>query len=68
MSGRKPAVAVARKLVELIYAMLKNKTLFTVIDDTGREQLESYHSRKNLVVSGRYYKIRQSCKSFETFQ
>jgi len=68
MSGRKAAVAVARKLVELMYAMLKNKTLFTVIDPKEKEQLESYYSRKNLVVSGRYNKIRQSCKSFETFQ
>ncbi|MDD4220609.1 MAG: hypothetical protein PHR10_10570, partial [Sphaerochaetaceae bacterium] len=46
----------------------KNKTLFTVIDPKEKEQLESYYSRKNLVVSGRYNKIRQSCKSFETFQ
>ena len=68
MGGRKAAVAVARQLVEMIYAMLKNETLFTVGDPADSKHLASYHTRKKLVVSGGYDKIRKSCKDFETFQ
>ena len=68
MGGRKAAVAVARKMVELMYSMLKNQTLFTVMDETAKEQLATYQDKKHFVASGRYNKIRQSCKQFQKFQ
>jgi hypothetical protein len=61
-------VAVARKLVEMMYAMLKNRTLFTVGDPEEKKRLASYHNTKKLVVSGGYDKIRKSCKGFQMFQ
>jgi len=68
MGGRKAAVAVARKLVEMIYAMLKNGTLFTVGDPTDIKRLASYQNKKKLAVLGGYNKIRKSCKDLKTFQ
>lgn len=64
MGGRKAAVAIARKLVVIIYSMLKNGTLFTVEDETEKEELAAYHARKHLPVIGRYNQIRQSCKDY----
>lgn len=68
MGARKAAVAVARKLVVMIYAMLKNGTLFTVGNPADSKRLATYHTTKKLVVSGGYNKIRKSCKDFETFK
>lgn len=68
MGGRKAAVAVARKMVELMYSMLKNQTLFTVMDETAKEQLATYQDKKHFVAPGRYNKIRQSCKQFQKFK
>lgn len=64
MGGRKAAVAIARKLVVIIYSMLKNGTLLTVEDETEKEELAAYHARKHLPVIGRYNQIRQSCKDY----
>jgi transposase len=64
MGTRKAAVATARKLVVLIYSMLKNGTLFTVEEELERQWVAAYHARKHLPVIGRYNQIRQSCKEY----
>lgn len=65
MGGRKAAVAIARKMVVMMYSMLKNGTLFTVEDEQERQEVAAYHARKHLPILGRYNQIRQSCKGFE---
>jgi len=64
MGARKAAVAIARKLVVMIYSMLRNGTLFTVEDELDRQQVVAYQARKQLPVIGRYNKIRKSCKGY----
>ena len=64
MVARKAAVAVARKLVTLMYSMLKHGTLFTVENEEKQQEVAAYHARKNLQVIGRYNKIRKSCKGY----
>ncbi len=59
---RKAAVAIGRKLVVMIYSMLRNGTLFTVEDEMDRQQVAVYQARKRLPIIGRYNKIRKSCK------
>ena len=48
MGGRKAAVAIARKMVVMMYSMLKNGTLFTVEDEQERQEVAAYHARKHL--------------------
>jgi len=68
MGARKAAVAIARKLVVIIYSMLKNGTLFTVENETEKEELSAYHARKHLPIIGRYNQIRQSYKDYTTIK
>ena len=64
MGARKAAVAIARKLVTMMYAMLKHGTIFTVEDAEERQDVAAYHARKDLKAIGRYNKIQQSCKAY----
>jgi hypothetical protein len=61
---RKAAVAMARKLVVIIYSILKNGTLFTVGSEAEKVELAAYHARKHLPVIDRYNQIRKSCKDY----
>jgi len=62
MKSRKAAIAVARKLVVMIFSMLKKGTLYMVEKEENREQVAAYHKRKYIQSVGRYYKFRESCK------
>ena len=64
MGARKAAVAIARKLVTMMYSMLRHGTIFTVEDAEERQDVAAYHARKDLKAIGRYNKIRQSCKAY----
>jgi len=64
MGARKAAVAIARKLVTMMYSMLKHGTIFTVGDIAERLEVAAYHARKDLKAIGRYNIIRQSCKAY----
>jgi hypothetical protein len=64
MGARKAAVAIARKLVVMIYSMLRNGILFTVEDKLDKQQVAAYQARKRLPIIGRYNKIRKSCKGY----
>lgn len=64
MGARKAAVAIARKLVTMMYSMLRHGTIFTVDDDWERPKVAAYHARKELPVIGRYNNIRKSCKAY----
>jgi len=64
MGARKAAVAIARKLVMMMYSMLKHGTIFTVGDIAERMEVVAYHARKNLRAVGQYNKIRKSCKAY----
>jgi len=64
MNGRKAAVAIARKLVTIMYAMLKNGTVFFVEKEEERKAIATYQSRKRIKSLGGYYKICNSCKEY----
>lgn len=64
MPGRKAAIAIARKLVCIMYSMLKNGTLFSAKDEEERKGIEAYQRRKTLETIGSYNKNSQICKGF----
>jgi transposase len=61
---RKAVVAIARKLVELMYAMLKNRTLFTSTDPGQQAGLDAYLRRKVLVGCHRFSITRKNCSNY----
>ena len=64
MGARKAAVAIARKLVTVMYSMLKHGTIFTVENEEEQQEVTAYHARKKLRAVGQYNKIRKSCKAY----
>ena len=64
MGARKAAVAIARKLVMMMYSMLKHGTIFTVGDIAERLEVAAYHARKKIPAVGRYNQIRKSCNAY----
>jgi len=64
MPGRKAAIAIARKLVCVMYSMLKNGTLFSSDDEEEKKGIETYQQRKILEDMGSYNKNIKSCRRF----
>ncbi len=64
MVSRKAAIAVARKLVVMMFSMLKNGTLYMVEKIEDREQVIAYQNRKTIQKVGGYDRFRKSCKDF----
>ena len=62
MKSRKVAIVVARKLVVMMFSMLKKGTLFIVENTKEREEIKAYQERKVIVCAGKYNKFCKSCK------
>jgi len=72
LPGRKAAVAVARKLAQTIYALLRNGELYTLEDEQEQESMDAYYARKRIKHIGLYKnfgeKVKQHMNRLKTLE